>query len=106
MKDVRPSKEREMKDVKPSSVCPLCGGTKTPGKTTFTADLGFGVVVIRDVPATVCSQCGADWIADSTAEEVEALVEEARQKHRQVEIISLATNNTTIGNTTIEDKTL
>ena len=32
------------------------------GKTTFTVDLGFGVVVVRDVPATVCSQCGADWI--------------------------------------------
>jgi YgiT-type zinc finger domain-containing protein len=34
------------------------------GKTTFTVDLGFGVVVVRDVPATVCSQCGADWISD------------------------------------------
>lgn len=67
-------KEKEMKDVKPSSVCPLCGGAKTPGKTTFTADLGFGVVVVRDIPATVCSQCGADWITDSTEEEVEALV--------------------------------
>jgi len=35
--------------------------------TIFTADLGFGVVVVRDVPATVCSQCGADWIADAIA---------------------------------------
>jgi len=99
-----------MKDLQPSAVCPLCGGMKTPGKTTFTADFGFGVIVVRDVPATVCSQCGADWITDSTAEEVEAQVEEARQKHRQVEIISLAANNTTIDNTTdnttIENKTL
>lgn len=31
--------------------CPLCGGGKKPGTTTFTADLGFGVVVIRNVPA-------------------------------------------------------
>jgi len=36
--------------------CPLCGGAKKEGKTTFTVDLGFGVVVVRDVPATVCSQ--------------------------------------------------
>ena len=78
-----------MKDLQPSAVCPLCGGTKTPGKATFTADLGFGVVVVRDVPATVCSQCGAEWITDSTTEEVEALVEDARRKRRQVDIISL-----------------
>ena len=38
--------------------CPLCGGNKTSGKTTFTADLGSGVVVVRRVQATVCSQCG------------------------------------------------
>ncbi len=42
-----------------SSQCPLCGGNKSEGKTTFTTDLGFGVVVVRDVPATVCAQCGA-----------------------------------------------
>jgi YgiT-type zinc finger domain-containing protein len=47
--------------------CPTCGGDKAPGVTTFTADLGFGVVVIRNVPAMVCSQCGAEWLDDATA---------------------------------------
>lgn len=42
-----------------SSQCPLCGGTKAPGATTFTADFEFGVVVVRRVPALVCSLCGA-----------------------------------------------
>lgn len=37
-----------------SSQCPLCGGTKAPGATTFTADFEFGVVVVRRVPALVC----------------------------------------------------
>jgi len=68
-----------MKDLQSSSLCPLCKGEKQPGKTTFTVDLGFGVVVIRDVPATVCSQCGADWITDDVAEKLEKLVEEARE---------------------------
>jgi len=58
--------------------------------TTFTAELGFGVVVIRNVPATVCSQCGADWIADDVAGRIEALVEDARKKRLQVEVTSLA----------------
>lgn len=70
--------------------CPLCGGRKQPGTTTFTADLGFGVIVVRDVPATVCSQCGADWISDDVASRLEILVEEAKTKRLQVEVMSLA----------------
>ncbi len=31
--------------------CPVCKGTRRRGTTTFTADLGFGVVVVRNVPA-------------------------------------------------------
>jgi YgiT-type zinc finger domain-containing protein len=70
--------------------CPLCGGTKIPGETTFTADLGTGVVVVRRVPATVCSQCGEEWIDNETASRLEKVVNEARSTHREVEITALA----------------
>ncbi len=73
-----------------SGDCPLCGGSKTQGTTTFTVDLGFGVVVVRDVPATVCAQCGADWISDAIAARLENIVDDARQKHHMVEVTSLA----------------
>lgn len=66
--------------------CPECGGVKRPGTTTFTVDLGFGVIVIRNVPATVCSQCGADWIADDIAERLEVMVGDARKRQHQVEV--------------------
>ena len=38
--------------------CPLCGGQKSPGTTTFTADLGSGVVVVRRVRATIFPNAG------------------------------------------------
>ncbi|HBU05256.1 MAG TPA: YgiT-type zinc finger domain-containing protein [Nitrospiraceae bacterium] len=69
--------------------CPLCGGAKKEGKTTFTVDLGFGVVVVRDVPATVCSQCGADWIEDSISARLEGIVNEARTKHHLAEVTTM-----------------
>ncbi len=69
--------------------CPLCGGCKKAGKTTFTVDMGFGVVVVRDVPATVCSQCGADWIDDNIASKLEEIVDGARKKHNMVEVTTL-----------------
>ena len=59
--------------------CPLCTGNKEKGKTTFAVDLGFGIVVIRNVPALVCSQCNVDWIDDSTASKLEEIVNEARK---------------------------
>jgi YgiT-type zinc finger domain-containing protein len=71
--------------------CPLCGGNKKAGRTTFTVDLGFGVVVVRDVPASVCSQCGADWIEDSIASKLEEIVNDARQRRHIVEVTTLST---------------
>ena len=47
------------------------------------------MVVVRNVPAAVCSQCGADWISDEVAGKLEVLVEEARKKRLQVEVTAL-----------------
>ena len=68
------------------SLCPLCGGTKIDAYTTFTVDLGFGIVVVRNVPALVCNQCSSDWIDDETAEQLEIMVDNARKNHAMVEI--------------------
>lgn len=66
--------------------CPLCGGRKNPGNTTFAADLNFGVVVVRNVPATVCTQCGAEWISHSVSQKLERILAAAKKKKSQVEI--------------------
>jgi YgiT-type zinc finger domain-containing protein len=68
----------------------LCGGHKTPGTTTFTADIGTGVVVVRHLRATVCAQCGEEWIDNETARKIESIVADARAKRRQVEVADLA----------------
>jgi len=69
--------------------CPLCGGEKVQGTTTVTVDLGDALIVVRDVPAKVCSLCGADWINDDTAQQIESIVEDAKKKHNQIEVASL-----------------
>ena len=69
--------------------CPLCKGNIITGKTTYSVDLGFGVVVVRDVPALVCEQCGEDWIDDETAKNLERITDEAKAERSQVNIISM-----------------
>jgi len=66
--------------------CPLCGGEKQPGTTTFAVDLKSGVVVVREVPALVCTKCGDAWIEDPVAEKLENIVTDARNKHTVVEV--------------------
>lgn len=78
-----------MKKSNQKSLCPLCGGRKVSGKTTHTVDLGFGVVIIRNVPAAVCDQCGEEWIGAEMARKLERLVGEAREKKLQVEVMAL-----------------
>lgn len=68
------------------SICPVCGGRKIEGTTTFFADLGSGVIVIRHVPAMICDQCGADWIDDSVAEILENIAEDVREKGSVIEM--------------------
>ncbi len=78
-----------MKRAFPSGLCPLCGGERVSGRITFSADIGVGVVVVRNVPATVCDQCGAEWIDNPTAQRLEGVVDEARNRGTQVEVMSL-----------------
>jgi len=75
---------------KHTSYCPLCKGKRSPGTTTFTVDMGFGVVVVRNVPAQVCTQCGEEWIEDNIAERLEKIVDNARRKQLQVEVMAFS----------------
>ena len=75
---------------KPTDQCPLCGGQKTAGTTTFTADLGSGVVVVRRVRATLCAQCGEEWIDNDAARELERIVADARERRHEVEVTAFA----------------
>lgn len=70
------------------SLCPICGGHKNAGTTMYSVDLGTGVVVVRNVQAQICSQCGEEWIDHQTAQKLETIVEEARTKQRQVEVLA------------------
>jgi YgiT-type zinc finger domain-containing protein len=69
--------------------CPLCKGNKENGHALFSVDLGFGVVIVRHVPATICDQCGAEWFSDSVADKLETIVSEARARKALVEVTTL-----------------
>ena len=71
-------------------VCVMCKGNMQNGQTAVTVDYGSGVIVIRNVPAMICDQCGAEWIEDKEAEEVERMVTDAKEKKAVVEVMTLS----------------
>jgi len=78
-----------MKKNKQSDLCATCGSQMEQGKTTFTVDYGSGVVVVRNVPAMICTHCGSEWIDDQQAEKIEKIVDEAKSQKRELEVMSL-----------------
>ena len=69
-------------------LCALCGGKKRKGETTYSVDLGLGVVVVRHVPALICTQCAEEWIEAEVAKELEKIVESARNKKLELEVVA------------------
>jgi YgiT-type zinc finger domain-containing protein len=70
--------------------CALCGGNRISGTATFSADRGGVVVVIRDVPATICDQCGEEWFEDGVVQALQESVEGARSRGAQIEVTSMS----------------
>ena len=71
------------------SKCPLCGGKVEAGKTTFTVDMKTGVVIVRNVPAFICTQCGEEWIDNPTSAKLESIAARARQANTELEMVSM-----------------
>lgn len=71
------------------SQCPICNGKVEPGTTTFAVDLKSGLIVVRNVPALICTQCGEEWIEDSTAIQLEEITARAKAQNTQLEVVSM-----------------
>ena len=67
--------------------CTICKtGHTHPGTTTVTLERDSTVVVIREVPAEICEDCGEYFLSDFVAGRVYANAEEAAHRHVEVEI--------------------
>lgn len=67
--------------------CVICKtGDTRPGVTTVTLQRADTVVVIRDVPAEICENCGEYYLSESTAKRVYASADETARRHVEVEI--------------------
>lgn len=68
--------------------CALCKGTLKKGEVNHIVDLGKEIIIIKGVPANICSQCGEYYVDTKTAVELEEIIEELRKNKAEVLIIN------------------
>lgn len=71
--------------------CALCkAGRLVPGLTTVTLQRGETTVVIKGVPAEICSACGEYYLSEDVTRAVTRLGEAAVARGAEVEILRFA----------------
>jgi YgiT-type zinc finger domain-containing protein len=60
--------------------CSLCKGKLKKDMTEFMAQAAGEVIVIKDVPAYVCEQCGEAYYTVDTSRKIDRVMRDAHQK--------------------------
>lgn len=55
--------------------CGICKAETEEKSVTYTEDVDQGVIVIRHVPAHVCTECGNTWYSGTVTAQLEKLVD-------------------------------
>ncbi len=71
-------------------ICVICKtGTTHTGKTNTLFEREGSFVIVKDIPALVCSQCGEAYFDEKTTRELYAKVNEILNNGAELEIIRL-----------------
>ena len=68
--------------------CFMCKGNLEEKKVNYVVDLDNTIIIIKGVPAKVCTQCGEQYFDDETAENIEKIVNQLKQLATEVTIVN------------------
>jgi YgiT-type zinc finger domain-containing protein len=71
--------------------CVICKqGEAHPGEVTVTLQRGESTIILKNVPAEVCENCGEYYLSEDITEQVLSRAEEAVKSGAEVEILKFA----------------
>lgn len=70
--------------------CVLCKSQLTHGEINHIVDSGGQIVIIKNVPAMVCHQCGEYYLDYETAIKIEKIVDELLKNKTEITIANYA----------------
>lgn len=72
--------------------CFRCKGNLNEKKINYMVDLENTIIIIKDVPAKVCIECGEQYFDDETSENIEKIVNKLKDLSTEVTIINYKDN--------------
>jgi len=57
----------------------MCKGTMQEGISAFTVDLGGCIVIVKNVPSTICSQCGEISYSNEVTRRLEQIIQNVKK---------------------------
>jgi YgiT-type zinc finger domain-containing protein len=71
--------------------CVICKQGQThSGMTTVSLGRGYTTVIIKDVPAEICENCGEYYLSEEVTEKIHDLAEQAIQRGAEIEVLCYA----------------
>ncbi|MBM3556144.1 MAG: type II toxin-antitoxin system MqsA family antitoxin [Alphaproteobacteria bacterium] len=68
-------------------MCPICrSGRTVPGATTVTLERQGMTLVLRNVPARVCDNCGEDFVEEGETKRLLSVAEDALKSGAKIEL--------------------
>ena len=67
--------------------CIMCKGNLVDKKTNFIADLGDCIIIVKDVPSQVCSQCGEVSYSHEVALQLEKIVNQLKNTMTEIAVV-------------------
>lgn len=68
--------------------CFKCKGNLEEKNVNYMVDLEETIIIIKGVPAKVCTQCGEQFFDDETAENIEKIVDQLKELSTEVTIVN------------------
>ncbi len=68
--------------------CFICKGKLEEKKVNYVVNLEETIIIIKGVPAKVCTECGEQYFDNETSENIEKIVNQLKQISTEVTIVN------------------
>ena len=72
--------------------CFMCKGKMNPSIVNHIVDLDGSIIIVKNVPANVCKQCGEAFLDHDIVKKLEIIVEQAKKSKAEITVISYYEN--------------
>ena len=70
--------------------CVICKGNLASGQINYPVNKDSQFLLIKEVPALICDQCGEYYLDDHIFSKIEKIVESAKQLNVEIEVLRFA----------------